>query len=58
MFCAAGLVLAVAAIIIDRLNFPQRRFRPKVVEMETKYSNRDRTGAHVTTLPTQEQPET
>ena len=52
LFCAAGLILALAAVIVDRLNFPQRRFRPKAIEVDPRYSNRDRTGAHVNTLET------
>lgn len=55
--CAAGLILSLAAVLIDRLNFPQRRFRAKSIEVERRYSSRDRTGAHVNTFPTEDTPD-
>lgn len=45
--CLGGLGLALLAIVIDRFNFPQRRFRPKRMPMNAHGSQRDRTGAHV-----------
>ncbi|NNE94582.1 MAG: hypothetical protein HKN24_00970 [Acidimicrobiales bacterium] len=43
----AGLMLALIAVIIDRLNFPQRRFIPKRVWTYGEGPFRDRTGAHI-----------
>jgi hypothetical protein len=44
----AGLLLGLVAVIIDRLNFPQPRFRPRtVVDEGRRRTPRDRTGAHV-----------
>jgi hypothetical protein len=48
---AASLVLGLAAVLLDRINFPQKRFRPKkVVISDAAPSARDRTGAHVIDL--------
>lgn len=45
----AALVLAVAAVVVDRLNFPQRPFRPRrVPSIDGREPPRDRTGAHIT----------
>lgn len=57
LLCGAGLALCLAAVVVDRLNFPQRRFRPKMTEVEERHSSRDRTGAHVQSLKTEESPE-
>ena len=43
----AGLLLTLLAVLIDRLNFPQPRFRPRRVAFERRGPHRDRTGAHV-----------
>ena len=43
----AGLLLALIAVIIDRLNFPQRKFTPKRVWTYGRGPFRDRTGAHI-----------
>jgi hypothetical protein len=44
----AALVLAALAVLVDRLNFPQRRFRPRSVPLvEGEEPRRDRTGAHI-----------
>ena len=46
-----ALVLALAAVLLDRLNFPQRRFRPKAVIVDPLAGTaRDRTGAHIIDL--------
>ena len=46
-----GLVVAAIAVIIDRLNFPQRAFKPRQVEVgEGHATTRDRTGAHIRQL--------
>lgn len=50
LLCGAGLVLTLAAVLIDRLNFPQRRFRPKSIEVDGNHASRDRTGAHVNNI--------
>lgn len=47
LFCGGGLLLCIAAIVIDRFNFPQRRFRPKRIAVNANGPRRDRTGAHV-----------
>ena len=47
LFCGGGLVLCLAAILIDRFNFPQRRFRPKRIALNDNGPRRDRTGAHI-----------
>lgn len=47
LFCGGGLLLCLAAIVIDRFNFPQRRFRPKRIAVNPNGPRRDRTGAHV-----------
>lgn len=43
------MILGLIAVVIDRLNFPQRKFRPKTVAIEPKerHAARDRTGAHI-----------
>ncbi len=43
------MILGLIAVVIDRLNFPQRKFRPKTVSIEPKERRaaRDRTGAHI-----------
>lgn len=43
---AGALILAAAAVAIDRLNFPQRPFRPEQLP-DGKVVRRDRTGAHI-----------
>lgn len=43
----SALVLAAIAVIIDRLNFPQRPFRPKRLQAGHHGPDRDRTGAHI-----------
>ncbi|MEZ5410304.1 MAG: hypothetical protein R2761_19895 [Acidimicrobiales bacterium] len=43
-----ALVLSVLAVLVDRLNFPQRPFKPRSVPMaDGKEPLRDRTGAHM-----------
>lgn len=51
--CAGGFVLGLIAVIIDRLNFPQRRFVPRGVPPQDHGPNRDRTGAHIVDDPNQ-----
>ena len=47
-----ALVLSVLAVLVDRLNFPQRPFKPRTVPMaDGKEPRRDRTGAHIVDEP-------
>lgn len=47
----AALILGLIAVLLDRINFPQKRFRPKGVAIGTKSGTaRDRTGAHIIDL--------
>lgn len=46
-FSGAALLLGLVAVLIDRLNFPQSRFRSSRVSTEGRGPHRDRTGAHV-----------
>ncbi|MDA3040929.1 MAG: hypothetical protein O3C27_15650 [Actinomycetota bacterium] len=45
---AGALLLGLIAVLIDRLNFPQRRFVPKRTALVKGTRHRDRTGAHIT----------
>ena len=47
LLCAAALILAVIGVLVDRLNFPQARFRPKQIKPSEQYPTKDRTGAHI-----------
>lgn len=47
LLCAGALILAVIGVLVDRLNFPQSRFRPKQIKPSQKGLTRDRTGAHI-----------
>ncbi len=49
-----ALFLSLIAVLLDRINFPQRRFRPKQIRTGRRGSSRDRTGAHVVEVPTDE----
>ncbi len=43
-----AVILAVIAVLLDRLNFPQKPFRPKRIETNRRSgATRDRTGAHI-----------
>jgi hypothetical protein len=54
----AALVLGVLAVVVDRLNFPQRPFRPRTVTtVDGREPPRDRTGAHVVVVDPAEQDE-
>ena len=46
----AAIVLAALAVVIDRINFPQKPFRPKRIETAGRGAARDRTGAHIVDL--------
>ena len=39
--------LGALAVVIDRVNFPQKPFRPKRIETGERGAARDRTGAHI-----------
>lgn len=47
LLAAAALILALIAVLVDRLNFPQPRFRPKQIKPSQQSPTRDRTGAHI-----------
>lgn len=51
--------LGLMGVIIDRLNFPQRKFRPKTIALKNSQpQHRDRTGAHITDfVPPEESPD-
>jgi hypothetical protein len=42
-----ALALSVLAVVLDRVNFPQRPFRPKGIDTSGGPVARDRTGAHI-----------
>jgi hypothetical protein len=42
-----GFLLALLSVLIDRLNFPQPRFRARTVVYDRRGPHRDRTGAHI-----------
>ena len=44
---AGALVLGLIAVVLDRLNFPQRPFSPKQIRTGDGGPIRDRTGAHI-----------
>ena len=51
LLCAGGLIMGAIGVIIDRLNFPQRRFMAKGVSISSEIgATRDRTGAHILDL--------
>ncbi len=47
LMCLAALVLAVVAVVIDRVNFPQKPFKAKLVKPAQRGPTKDRTGAHI-----------
>ncbi len=53
ILAGAGLILGLIAVVIDRLNFPQPKFRAKGVRVGEDQA-RDRTGAHIVELEDQE----
>ena len=42
-----ALLLGALAVVIDRVNFPQKPFRPRRIEPGDRGASRDRTGAHI-----------
>lgn len=42
-----ALALSVLAVVLDRVNFPQRPFRPRGLDVTRGPVARDRTGAHI-----------
>jgi hypothetical protein len=57
LLCAGGLLLGLIAVVIDRVNFPQRRFTAKGVRLSRrKGPSRDRTGAHIIDLEDPSEP--
>ena len=47
LLCLGSLLLALIAVLVDRLNFPQPRFRARQVRPSESTPSRDRTGAHI-----------
>ena len=43
----ACLILGGLAVVLDRVNFPQKPFRPKRIRTDSRGATRDRTGAHI-----------
>jgi hypothetical protein len=46
-----SVLLATLAVVLDRVNFPQKPFRPKRIEVPARGTARDRTGAHIMDEP-------
>lgn len=42
-----SLILAGLAVVLDRVNFPQKPFRPRRIQTGVSGADRDRTGAHI-----------
>ena len=42
-----ALILGTLAVVLDRVNFPQRPFQAKRIKIPQRGSSRDRTGAHI-----------
>ena len=42
-----ALLLGTLAVVLDRMNFPQKPFRPKRIQTPDHGASRDRTGAHI-----------
>lgn len=59
LLCVGGILLGLIAVVIDRLNFPQRKFVPKsvVIDPADPKGSRDRTGAHIVDLDPEESPD-
>ncbi len=49
-----ALLLAALAVVIDRVNFPQKPFRPQRIEPGMGRAVRDRTGAHIVEVSQEE----
>lgn len=47
LLALGSLLLAAIGVLVDRLNFPQGRFRPRQVRPSEAAPSRDRTGAHI-----------
>lgn len=53
-----SLILAGLAVVLDRVNFPQKPFRPRRIHTGARGASRDRTGAHIIEVePEGEEPE-
>lgn len=50
LLAGAGVILGMIGVVIDRLNFPQPKFRAKGVRITPDRASRDRTGADITDL--------
>lgn len=47
LMALGALILAFIGVLIDRLNFPQPRFRARQTRPSESNPTRDRTGAHI-----------
>lgn len=52
LMAIGALVLAFIAVLVDRLNFPQPRFRARQVRPSESTPSRDRTGAQIIDVDT------
>ena len=52
-----ALSLGALAVVLDRVNFPQKKFRARSIVTEGQGPTRDRTGAHIVVLSQDDQPE-
>lgn len=50
LLAGAGVILGMIGVVIDRLNFPQPKFRARGVRVAADRKSRDRTGAHIVDL--------
>lgn len=50
LMLGAAIILGLIAVVIDRLNFSQPKFKPRKIEVDIdkSQSSRDRTGSHIT----------
>jgi len=46
----AALSLGALAVVLDRVNFPQKKFRPQTIVTGGRGPTRDRTGAHIVNI--------
>ena len=51
VFVVVIVIMGAAALFVDKSNFPQRKFRPKIVKGNT---TEDRVGAHIVSTETED----
>ncbi len=47
LLCLGALILALIGLLVDRLNFPQPRFRARQIRPSERTPIRDSRGAHI-----------